>query len=418
MSKLETFLAKYEKTSTIKTFTWVLGAFAKSICGNKKDLSSKLDQYLSENRDYEKDVEQFYISLNGKPPLSKRLMISNLKTFLIDNDVELSNKFWARLKQRNSNGNRAISLDEIPEKSQLKQIFTHLNAKGKALFMTLASSGMRSGEALQLKLEDLDLEVVPTKIKIRGETTKTNSSRFAFISSEATEALKEWLKVREESLQSIIKRTNARRKNKVNVDRIFPFEFANARFMWAEALRKAKLDKRDGTTNRLNFHIHVLRKFFRTQMATEIQVDIVEALMGHEGYLTQVYRKYSPKDLAKFYVRGEYTISIFGNTGDFTKVKAELEMEKNDLSIRNIAFQKWFIEVKQENEELKKKYDIMFANGKQMYDDLKIAIGRIEELENRLEYYEERPPRYEDELTNEEKLKKKDVQEERKEIKT
>ena len=76
-------------------------------------------------------------------------------------------------------------------------------------------------------------------------------------------------------------------------------------------------------------------------------------------------------------MRAEYTVSVFKDVGDLTKVKAELETEKNDLSVRNIAFQKWFIEVKQENEKLKKKYDIMFANGKQMYDDLKIAINKI-----------------------------------------
>ena len=410
MTKLQEFLRQYDKKATIKTFNWVLGVFVKSIYGDKKDLGLKLDQYLSEKRDYQKDVENFHILLNGNPPLSKKLMVSNLKTFLEGNDIELPKKFWTKLKNR-TKGKRAVTLDEIPKKSQLKQIFTHLNAKGKALFMVLTSSGMRIGEALQLELRDVDIVNVPTKIRIRSETTKTGTSRYAFISSETTEVLKEWLKIREESFDVIIARSNIRRTEKVNETRIFPFEFANAQYIWNNALKKAKLNKRDEMTKIHVFHPHVLRKYFRTQMATEIQVDIVEALMGHEGYLTEFYRRYSPKDLAKFYVRAEYTVSVFKDVGDLTKDKAELEIEKNDLSVRNIAFQKWIIEVKQENEELKKKYDIMFVNGKQMYDELKIAIGRIEELENRLEYYEERPPRYEDEFTNEEKLKKKEDQE-------
>lgn len=392
MNKLETFLSKYENEKTIKTFTWVLGSFSKSIYGDKKDLSQKLEQYLSEKRNYEEDVENFYISLNGKPPLSKRLMISNLKTFLAENEVELSKRFWVRLRSRNKkqNGNRAVTLDEIPEDKQLRQIFTHLNAKGKALYFVLESSGMRIGETLQLLLDDVDLETVPTKIRIRQETTKTGTARFAFISSEATEALKEWLKIREESFEAIIKRSNKRRKVKINKDRIFPFEFSNAIFMWNEALRKAKLDKRDGTTKRHIYHPHVLRKFFRTKMATEIPVDIVEALMGHEGYLTEVYRRHTAKDLAKFYARGEHTVMVFGNIGELTKIKGELEKEKNDLSDRNVVFQKWFIEVKQENAEIKKKYDEVLVIGKQQHSDMKNAIRRIDELETRLEYYEGR----------------------------
>jgi len=53
-------------------------------------------------------------------------------------------------------------------------------------------------------------------------------------------------------------------------------------------LEKSKFGEKDKTTNRHKLHPHVLRKFFRTRMGTVIKVDIVEALMGHEGYLTEV----------------------------------------------------------------------------------------------------------------------------------
>jgi len=54
-----------------------------------------------------------------------------------------------------------------------------------------------------------------------------------------------------------------------------------------------------------------------------IPVDIVEGLMGHEGYLTEVYRRYSEEDLAKFYLRGEPSILIFAETGDVAKLRKE-----------------------------------------------------------------------------------------------
>ena len=335
MSKLQSFLANYEKEKTKKTFVWVLGVFSKSVYGDKKNLDEKMDQYLSEKRDHEKDVEDFYISLNGKPPLSKRLMVSNLKTFLADYDIELSNKFWKRLRERNKVANRAVSFDEVPEQEQLRKIFTHLNAKGKALFGILTSSGMRIGETLKLLLNDIDFTTKPTTIRIPAETTKTGSSRTVFISSEATDALLEWLRIREKSIETIIARTNRKRKVKINRNRVFPFEFPNAQVMWVNALKSAGLAKRDSTTGRYIFHIHVLRKFFRTQMATVIPVDIVEALMGHEGYLTSVYRKYTVKQLREFYQKSEYTVGIFQDTAKVMKLKKEIDKTKQELSQHN-----------------------------------------------------------------------------------
>jgi integrase len=354
MTKLEEFLAKYEKIETVRTFKWVLGSFCKVIYGDKKNLSQKLERYLTENRNYEKDIENFYISLNGKPPLSKRLMISNLKTFLLDNDIELSRKFWKRLRERNKETPRAVSFDKVPEIEDLRKIFTHFGAKPKALFLILTSSGLRIGEALQLLLSDIDFTTEPVTIRVRAETTKTGSKRITFISDEAIEALQEWLKIREASIETIINRTNRKRKIKVNKNRIFPFELGNASFMWREALHKAKLDQRDSTTGRNKFHVQVLRKFFRTQMVTAMPVDVVEALMGHEGYLNAVYRKYSRKQLRDFYKKAEYTVAIFKDIDKIMKIKKEIGKTKSELEQHNKSLRIQINDLKAKNIELER----------------------------------------------------------------
>ena len=362
MTKLQEFLEQYNKPTTRKAFKWTLGTFVKVIYGDKKNLDTKMDQYLSEERDYQKDIDKFYTAIDTKPPLSKRLMISNIKTFLEYFEIEVSKKFWKKIKNRNKS-TRAITLDEVPDIKQLKQIFAHLNAKGKALYMILESSGMRIGEALLLTLQEVDMTNEPTKIRIRGETTKTGSSRFAYMSSEATEALQDWLRIREDSLDVIMARTNRTRKDKIDENRIFPFEFANATFMWNEALRKAKLNKRDGTTKIHVFHPHVLRKFFRTRMATVIPVDIVEALMGHEGYLTEVYRRYTCKQLSEFYLQGEHRVLIFKDVAKITRLKQEmdktkLEIEQHNRSLRIQIDNVRAENIKQENQINKLKGDI------------------------------------------------------------
>jgi integrase len=52
---------------------------------------------------------------------------------------------------------------------------------------------MRIGETIQLKLSDIDFDSKPTLIRIRGVTTKTQESRETFLTTEATNSLKDYL---------------------------------------------------------------------------------------------------------------------------------------------------------------------------------------------------------------------------------
>jgi len=170
--------------------------------------------------------------------------------------------------------------------------------------------------------------------------------RTAFISSEATEALKEWLNIRDKYLKTSIGRSRGRKPTQDG--RIFPFHKANAYIVWNNALDKAKFNGKDKATNRHKIHPHVLRKFFRTHMATVIPVDVVEALIGHEGYLTEVYRRYSLEQLAEFYQKGEATLSVFTEMEEVSKLRLEVEE-------RNKALQTLVNGLTRENMELKEK---------------------------------------------------------------
>ena len=76
-------------------------------------------------------------------------------------------------------------------------------------------------------------------------------------------------------------------------------------------------------------------KFFRTKMAQLIPVDVTEALMGHERYLTEVYRRYTEEDLAKFYKQGEQDVSIFGTSNEQISQMWE-EFSKQQTIINNV----------------------------------------------------------------------------------
>jgi len=64
------------------------------------------------------------------------------------------------------------------------------NRKMVALVLLLLSSGMRLGEALKLRVSDLDLGVSPARATIRAENTKGGRQRVVFMTDETRDAIK------------------------------------------------------------------------------------------------------------------------------------------------------------------------------------------------------------------------------------
>jgi integrase len=326
---LDKFLDLYNSVSTRNTYKYGLTKFFDFIYSENLELKDKVEKYFQEKRDIQSDIQTFNASIADLPPKSSHLYVSSVKNFLMENNVELPKRFWRHLRDRRK-GSKARILDIVPSNKELKRILTHMDINGKALFLLLASSGMRIGEALKLKPEDLDLE--KNTVEIKGENTKTGNPRIAFFSSECKEILKEWISQKETYLHQKEGRTREEYENKRLEDRLFPYTIYNAYEIWRRALKKTGNGERDKSTKRYKVHPHVLRKFFRTQMGKVIPVDIAEALMGHEGYLTEVYRKYTREDLAEFYKQGEHAVSVMGmDTEEISKIKVEIDERNRQL---------------------------------------------------------------------------------------
>jgi integrase len=286
MARLEKFLRLYGK-STAKSYRAGLTQFFSTVYMGV-GIEEAADRYFEELRDYKEDVRSFFASIKDSPPKTVHQKLSIVRTFLAENSVELPPKFWHDLRGKKK-GTRVLMLDKVPSNVELKRILTHMDINGKALFLTLASSGMRIGEALSLKQGDVDLTVEPAKISIRGECTKTGNPRIVFISREAKEAIEEWLKTRERYIDGAVGKSHLYAKS-TSDERLFPFENNTAYMVWKNALSKSGFEEKYKYGNgleRYKIHPHVLRKFFRTKMGSMIPVDVAEALMGHEGYLTE-----------------------------------------------------------------------------------------------------------------------------------
>jgi len=328
MGRVESFLNLYRSKSTKYSYSSSLKCFFGFLYGEGEDLESQAERYFAEERSFEKDLTEYLNFLKGRPPKTISLYLTAIKMFMMENEVELSQAAWRRVGRRRPKGKRARTLDVVPNNKELKRIISHMPIQGKGLYLLLASSGMRIGEALQLQLDDLDLE--NSHITIRGEYTKTGEPRHAFFSQETREYLEEWLRNRENYLGQATGRSALHKRRVAEDNRVFPYEINTAYFMWNTALKKSGNSERDKSTNRRKIHPHVLRKFFRTRMGAVIPVDVVEALMGHEGYLTEVYRRYTVEDLGKFFKQGEHALTVFGGVAEAEKIE-ELRKDRDKL---------------------------------------------------------------------------------------
>lgn len=318
------FLETYQSKGTVKTYKVAIRKFLLFIYkdGELEDLS---ERYFKENRNYENDVQDYYCSIKGSPPKTINVLMSVVRTFLIENRKELSQYFWRRLNGR-VKGSQPWTEDKIPTKEELRKILTYLPPSGKALCLVLSSSGMRIGECLSLLVSDVDFTTEPTTIRIRGCTTKSGNKRITFISSEAKEVLQEWIK----DLPNYIIRSS-KNCSKLDDKRIFPLTTQTTTYLWNLALKKAGLDARDNNTS-IRFrvhHIHTLRKFFRTRLGSKINSDIIEVLLGHEGYLTSSYRKFSDEELSQFYLKGVSELYIL-------KSPEEVNYQENLIKENNL----------------------------------------------------------------------------------
>jgi integrase len=326
LGKLEAFLECYNNTATRNGYSVTIYAFMDSVYGNQrkgsrvkaeeKDTYSRLvDQYLSETRDYREDLMKFAMTLQSKAPLTTQKMFIRIVEFLSVNDIEVKKQDLKRIRSKLPKGG-ARTIERDMDTDTIRSILQHLDVKGKALVLVLASSGMRISEALSVTLEDIDWKHKPVSIQIHGENTKTGENRIKFISTEAAQAVEEWLKVRDGYLKAARNKNNGFVKNGLakprNADdrRLFPFTDQTASQMWDNALKNAGFFSQDKTTNRKQLHFHMFRKFFLSQISLVISKEIPEVLAGHAGYLTDAYRRYTKKQLAEEYLKAEYVVTI------------------------------------------------------------------------------------------------------------
>jgi len=289
-------------------------------------------EYVQSGRDYPADLLRFTMAYKDIwSPNTIRGRVNFTRQWLELNDIPFKAAHLKMLKTRIPR-QKTLTEDEALTHDLIRQWIGHMKLHGRVIVLCLMSSGMRIGELLALRMEDVGWDHDPVDVTVREETAKNNRERYTFLSPEAVEGIKEWLKVRDRWMVSATNRGKGIGQTKrLDDDRIFPFSQMTINRIFKTALESAGLYEVDPKTGRATIHAHGLRKFFYTQMNTAMDdPKIVDLLVGHTGYLEPVYYKKTREEVGKLYHKAYYAISLYASE-NILEIKAERESMSHSL---------------------------------------------------------------------------------------
>lgn len=97
------WLSTFTNKNTTSLYRSVLRKFLK-VQYNEGELEELANRYISDTRDVEADIQEFFKAIKEKSPKSIQVQLSIVRTFLIENRVAVDELVWKRLKRR-SKGN-------------------------------------------------------------------------------------------------------------------------------------------------------------------------------------------------------------------------------------------------------------------------------------------------------------------------
>jgi integrase len=286
----------------------------------------KCNEYLEDTRNYGDDLIAFIKDMTERhcSPQLINVNTTAVKEFMTHHRIKLDEFDLKRVKKVKPPLSPVKRKYDISHE-EIRKILTHSHLTLKSIILLLVSSGARIDEILTLTLKDIELHENYGIIYISRENTKTKKQRYSFISQEAVQILREY--IRKES-------------KKGGQDRLFDFTYENANYMFNLALKNAGLDDRDENTNTRKITFHIFRAFFLSQLKLVISPEIPEMLAGHEGYLSANYRNYPKKQALEEYLRAVKMVT-FDMPQDVREIqnKFEKELAENTQLVKSIVIE-------------------------------------------------------------------------------
>lgn len=349
-----------------------------------------IETYFKKPEDeIEDDVDRFADSIKNEPPKSQLLYLGNIERFFKRNNILKGHQVWEDIRDR-KHLKGLVSRQTVKKelkKHDIKIILSHGNKKSVPLFLLCATSGIRIGEALSIRVEDVDID--NRMVMLLPEITKCKYQRFTFFTEECAERLGEWMKERGKAVIHSYKRSihvrnqwrnlynitwEVKRKKckgishqewkffkdekEINEDdlisydnRVFPFSYSNARLMWENLVESAGSPYNEKDTNprlkrpEYKYDIHRFRGFFKTMLDfTDMNKSYLHFISGHKSLLDREYIEYinHPDMIKKEYDKYSKMLSIYSDLDIIDeKIAPELQVARSELGKLSLEFQKY-----------------------------------------------------------------------------
>jgi integrase len=250
--------------------------------------------------------------------ITLKQQVITIKNFLEYSDVDISPrkfKLKVKLPKAPRKNKQALSKEDITD------ILNSCSAiKLKTYVMFLASTGCRATEALSIRAIDLDDNLSPARVLIRGEYTKTRVERFVFLTKEMTNQLRQWLEFKHRT-RRVCSRDKLTGKTHTEYRILTPNPYAlifavrqdvadldprslytNLRVDFAKTLDRIGKGSREDNMRRRKITLHSFRRWVKSTISDLGFGDYSEDFIGHDG--STYYRK-TLKEKAEIFAKIE-----------------------------------------------------------------------------------------------------------------
>lgn len=242
---------------------------------------------------------------------------------------------------------RKIVEEKYPlKKQELRDlVLAHVRyPKRQALYLACSSSGMRLGEALQIKKKDLDFTLDRIMIRIDAKYTKTQTGRTTFVSKEC-----------EEKIMTYYQKLNDNDYVFTNSKVDFKARGRSEQMAFASALERLGYNEKYSSNGFYKITSHSFRAYFFTLATRKHDENYAHKMTGHGGYLMQ-YDRMTDEEKLKMYLELEPDLVVFDQT-------------KNELEIKKLKLENESIE--QLRDEVRKLREFQAQQDKKTVEELK-----------------------------------------------
>ncbi|MEM4497693.1 MAG: site-specific integrase [Nitrososphaerota archaeon] len=278
---------------------------------------SDLDELIEEVRGGRVDAGEVYrqyavkLASMGLAPKTVSTWLAGLKKLFKSNGIRIEER--VRVKAY------TVNESALPSLELLRSVVSSADIRAKTAILIMASSGLRIGELLNLRIKDVNMDSSPAVIRVRGVGAKERKSRITFMSDEAVESLKLYLEKRRmmghriDGDSPVIARDDGGPMTIQNLEKILNNAFK-------------PFARREGKYYSL--HPHVLRKWFKTQLISAgVPGPIADRLCGHSRYMAEEYELYTEEQLRKWYLKAMPSLTILSRPADEDRMRREIALE-------------------------------------------------------------------------------------------